>query len=273
MEGPPETLHTRISITRHPLMMPDDALPSAGAAIRYHPRPAFRDGERRCISPRFGTSRRRSRATSTFKPVAEQDHTRRSDLLSGPVVTAPASQPVRFLNRNRAGGRGRPWVPRLPVATWRCRRRGARAAGLDDVEPQTGVTELLGNCSANSVSRCPPPTDHVPGRQCPHAHPPMAVGEGQLDGRDVRAVRHVVQQYLCDRPEFLSAGHRRSSSGRTCLSSTSRRAIETDRVVVTCDQAAKSDRTVVDGGEDERYAESEKNDSADKAPTAESGVA
>jgi hypothetical protein len=42
MEGPPETLHTRISITRHPLMMPDDALPSAGAAIRYHPRPAIR---------------------------------------------------------------------------------------------------------------------------------------------------------------------------------------------------------------------------------------
>lgn len=42
MEGPPETLHIRISITRHPLMMPDDALPSAGAAIRYHPRPAFR---------------------------------------------------------------------------------------------------------------------------------------------------------------------------------------------------------------------------------------
>lgn len=39
MEGPPETLHTRI--TRHPLMMPDDALPSAGAAFRYHPRPAI----------------------------------------------------------------------------------------------------------------------------------------------------------------------------------------------------------------------------------------
>ena len=41
MEGPPETPHTRISITRHPLMMPDDALPSAGAAFRYHPRPAI----------------------------------------------------------------------------------------------------------------------------------------------------------------------------------------------------------------------------------------
>jgi hypothetical protein len=42
---------------------------------------------------------------------------------------------------------------------------------------------------------------------------------------------------------------------------------------VTFEQATESDRTVVNGGEDEREAESKKNESRDKAPAAESSMA